>query len=365
MAVTSAVISALLFSGLAVAEDPLATATKLNNQALALTEQGRFLDAENLYRSALAVKSCDDLNRATIATNLAWLYERLDRYPEAEKSLRRALQWRQKSLPPTSIDIAYSLNNLADVYRIEGRDWEARNLMEAAVRILREFHPDAEGVSAIVSNLAVVLSKLQEYDRAQDLLQAALSDSERVHGAMSRDVGIAANNLAQVLRAKKHPEDAAALYARAVHIFEMLGPEAAPDLAVALANTGQLLDEQHQCGQARQTEQRALDLLSTGGNALLRAAILQNLGNIVAGSGDPAGALPYFEQSLDIQEKAFGAQHPATVRLLLDYAAATLRAGQKSLAHKLRKRAEELFARLQSENPGQLTVSLNSLREAR
>jgi len=362
MSVMSTIISTLLFSAFAFAQDPLAAATKLNNQAQELAGQGRLQDAEEMYRSALDVK-CDDLSRAKIANNLAWLYRREDRYADAEKTLRRALQWRQKNLPPNSVDIAYSLNNLADVYRIEGRDWEARNLLESAVRILRDSHPDAEGFSVIVSNLAVVLTKFHEFDRAEDLLSEALKGSERQHGAMSREVGIAANNLAQVLRSKKHPEDAAALYARAAHIFETLGPDAASELAVALANTGQLLEEQHQCLEAKQIEQRALDLLSADGNAPLRAAILQNLGNIVVSSGNPSAALPYFEQSLDIQEKAFGAEHPATVRLLLDYAAAMLRAGQKSLAHKLKKRAEELYARLQSAAPGQFTVSVNALRE--
>ena len=362
MGVMSAIISVLLFSAFAFAQDPLAAAAKLNNQAQALAAQGRLPEAEEMYRLALAVK-CDDLSHAKIANNLAWLYRRLDRYADAETMLRRVLQWRQKSLPPSSVEIAYSLNNLADVYRIEGRDWEARNLLESAVRILQEFHPEAEGSPVILSNLAVALTKFHEYDQAEDLLSAALQLSEQQHGAMSREVGIAANNLAQVLRAKKHLEDAAGLYARAVHIFEDLGRDSAPDLAVALANTGQMLEEQNESKQARQVEQRALDLLSTGGNAPLRAAILQNLGNIVVSSGNPSAALPYFEKSLDIQERVFGAEHPATVRILLDYAAATLRAGQKSLAHKLRKRAEELYARLQTVTPGQFTVSLNALRE--
>jgi hypothetical protein len=96
----------------------------------------------------------------------------------------------------------------------------------------------------------------------------------------------------------------------------------------------------------------------------LRAAILQNLGNIVSGSGNPAGSLPYFEQSLEIQEEALGSVHPETALLLLDYAAATLRAGQKSLARNLRKRAHDMLVRLHSEVPGQFTVSLNSLRNS-
>jgi tetratricopeptide (TPR) repeat protein len=364
MAATRAIIFAVLSSGLALAEDSLATATKLNNQAFDLAHEGRLKDAENLYRSALAIEPYDDLARARIANNLAWLYERQDRYPEAEQLFHRALLWRQKNLPPNSVEIAYSFNNLADIYRIEGRDWEARNLLEDALRILREFHPDDAAFPVMTSNLAVVLCKVQQYDRAEDLLRDALKRSELQHGADSRDVGVAANNLAQVLQAKKDFQDAAVMYKRAIGIFEALGPEATSELAAVLGNTGWLLEQQHQIDKARETEQRALDLVSSDGSRQLRATILQNLGNIVASSGNAAGSLPYFEESLNIQEKTLGCEHPATARLLLDYAAATLRAGQKAMARKLRKRAEELLARLQSVAPGQFTVSVNSLREA-
>jgi len=364
MLAKSVILVVVLFSGIALAEEPLNTAANLNNQAIALSQQGKFQDAENLYRSALAVSPYDDLVRARIANNLAGLYRRQDRYPEAEDTFRRALEWRQKSLPPNSVDIAYSFSNLADIYRIEGRDWEARNLMKSAARILTEYHPDASGLPVILSNLAVVLCKFHEWDEAEELLRTALEGSEREHGAVSREVGIATNNLAQVLRGRNDFDRAAELYGRAVSIFETLGPESTPDLATVLANTGQLLEQKHQSDQARQAEQHALDLLGADGNGPLRAVILQNLGNIEADAGNPTGSLPYFERSLNIQEKALGSEHPAVVRLLFDYAAATLRAGQKSLAHKLRKRAQELAARRQNAAPDQFTVSVDSLRAA-
>lgn len=361
----NAILIAVLWSGIALAQDPLAEATRLNSQGLALTDQGRYQDAEDRFRSALAIKSYDDVARASIATNLGWVYRQQDRYQDAEQMFRRALQWRQKNLPASSEEIAYSLSNLADIYTSEGRDWEARNLLETAVRILRDFHPDAAGFAVITSNLAVVLSKFQEYDEAEDLLRTALDGAERQHGADSHEVGAAANNLAQVLRAKTDFDGAARMYKRALDIFSALGPQASSDLATALANMGQLLEQQHQSGQARKTEQQALDLLRSDGNGPLRAAILQNLGNIVASSGNAAGSLAYFEESLNIQEKAFGPEHPATVGLLFDYAAATLRAGQSALAHRLRKRAEEMLTRLHAKSPDQFTISLNSLRDSR
>ena len=369
MAVKSTIVSAMILSAMACAQDAApqsaVAAVRLNNQALTLAEEGKYLDAEKLYHSALAVKSGDDLSRAKICNNLAWLYRRQDRYKDAEKELRRALEMRQKKLPPGSIEIAYSFNNLADMFRIEGRDWEARNLLETAVKNLREFHPDAPGLPIVLGNLAVILCQFHEFDQAEKLLRSALSDSERDHGEISREVAIAANNLGQIMRAKNDLKGAAAMYDRAAGILEKLAPKNTSDLATVLANIGQLLSEQHQDGTARKTEERALGLLNGDGDGPLRAAILQNIGNIVAGSGNAAESLPYFEQSLDIQEKTLGPEHPATVRLLFDYSAATSRAGRKSMAHKLRKRAEELLRRLQIQSPDAFTVSLNSLRTER
>jgi tetratricopeptide (TPR) repeat protein len=357
------IISTLALGGMSVwAEDATDKAVRLNNTALAVAKEGRFEEAEDLFRSALAAKA-DDLTRAKIGNNLAWLYRRQDRYVDAEEALRRVLQWRQRSLPPDSAEVAYSMNNLAEVYRIEERNWEARNLMEAALRILSQSHPEAAELASVRGNLAVVLFKFQEYDQAESLLKSALADVERMYGGESRDAGIAANNLAQVLRLKNDFADAEPLYSRAARTFEKLGPAAAPDLAVSLANLGELLAQEHETQEAMQTEQRALDLLSPEGNAPLRANILQTLGNIVAGSGQPGAALNYFEQSLNIRDKVLGTEHPGTIRLLFDYAAATVHAGQKSLANKLRKRAETLLTQVRAARPGQFTVSLESLRE--
>ena len=106
-----------------------------------------------------------------------------------------------------------------------------------------------------------------------------------------------------------------------------------------------------------------MELLRPTGDAVLRAQVLRNLGNIVARTGSPVDALPYFEQSLSIQDKTLGQDHPATARLLLDYASATLRAGNKSLSRKLRKRAAELVARFNLQSLDHMTVSVRALRD--
>jgi tetratricopeptide (TPR) repeat protein len=363
---------AMSFSGAGWAQDSLSEAVARNseavaqnNEAAALADKGRKAEAEKLYLAALGAGYDDDLVRAKVANNLGVLYQRQDRYREAEHMFRCALQWRQKNLPAASVEVAYSLNNLAEIYRIEGRDWEARNLMGTAARSLQQSHADAPGLPIVLSNFAIVLCHFKEFDEAEELLRSALIWYEQKRPLPSRDYGVTLNNLGQVLESRNDLEAAGPFYQQALGIFADLGAPARTDLAAVLANTGELYQRQDRIAEARQAEERALELLPPAGDEPLRAQILRHLGNIVAIAGNPADSLPYFEQSLVIQEKTLGDVHPATASLLLDYSSATLRAGNKSLARKLRKRAAQLIERLNSQATDQMTVSVRDLRDAK
>jgi tetratricopeptide (TPR) repeat protein len=370
---SGAALLSILFIGTAAAEHAEQGAPQIsrseaiarNNTAVRLAAEGRDAEAERLYRSALGARYDDDLVRAKIANNLAALYRKQDRYRDAERMFRSALEWRQKNLPSGSPDIAYSFNNLAEIYRVEGRDWEARNLMQTAVRSLEQSHADTVALPIILSNLAVVLCRFGEFEDAEELLRSALLSYQRQGLALSREYGIALNNLGQVLESKNDLEGAAPLYQRALGVFEPLGPSARTDLAATLANTGELYERLDRIEDARQAEQRALELCHPQGDEVLRSQILRHLGNIVANAGNPTDALPYFEQSLVIQEKTLGEVHPAMASLLLDYSSATLRAGKKSLSRKLRRRATDLLARLKSRSTDDMTVSVSDLRAAK
>jgi len=363
------ILLAMLPGGIAWAQNvsdiSLAEAVAKNNSAIQLAGQGREVEAETLYLAALGAGYDDDLSRAKIANNLAALYQRQERFPDAERMFRRVLQLRQKNLPAASIELAYSFNNLAEIYLLEGRDWEARNLTETALRTLQQFHADAPALPVVLSNLATVLLRFKEFDSAEELLRSVLISYERQDQTSGREYAVTLNNLGQVLESRNDFEAAAASYQRAIEIFEQLGVPARIDLSTTLANAGDLYQNQGRIEEARQAEDRALELLPPKRNGLLRAKILRHLGNIVVKAGKPVDSLPYFEQSLVIEDKTFGPEHPATAGLLFDYSSATLRAGNKSLSRKLRKRATELLARLNSQSRDQMTVSVRDLRAFR
>lgn len=354
----------IIISQVALAQSPLAKAEAQNIAAVRLVREGRYAEAEGLFRAALSAHYDDDLTRAKIAQNLGSLDEWQDRYPEAETMFRSALQWRRKNLPAASVEVAYSLNNLANIYRIEGRNREAQNLLETAVQGLEQSHPDAPGLPRILSNLALVHFNFGEFDTAEELLRRAIH-LYQPRETSSLDYGVALVNLGQVLQARNDLDASAPLYEQAIRIFDNLGTQAQPFLAAALAPNGTLYQRQGRMEEARQAEQRALLLLRPTGDEVLRATILQNLGIIAASAGQAADSLHYYEESLAIHKRIFGPDCPATANLLLDYASAATSAGNKSLSRKLRSRAKELLARSRPTSLRDLTVSVNALRETK
>ena len=354
-----------LAGSLACAEDSLTEAKRLNNEAARLYALGQFEAAERLYNAALAARLIDDIIVAKITSNLAALYKRQDRYADAEALYQRVVDLRRKRLGPAHPEVALAMNNLAEVFRIQGRYSEARNLLQRGIRILDQSDSHGSDIAVLLNNLAVLDRNAGRYDDAEDRLRRALSLSEEHEGPNGRQVAIAMNNLAQILEDQREYDNAGRLYARALAIFDQC--RCTTDSAITLANLGRLYatEERHQ--EAEQTERRALALLAgqPASEALLRAAILQNLANIRAAQGEPGEALNLFRESLMIREKILGPSHPAIAKVLGDYAEAALQAGQKSEAKRLRQRARSLLALRHQENAAQSTVDIGELRNLR
>src|SRR5262249_59720486 len=91
-------------------------ARSLNNLAALYQSQGRYADAEPLYRRSLAISEKvlgRDSDVATSLNNLAELYRNQGRYADAEPLYRRSLAVSEKVLGRDHPDVSTSLNNLA------------------------------------------------------------------------------------------------------------------------------------------------------------------------------------------------------------------------------------------------------------
>jgi tetratricopeptide (TPR) repeat protein len=72
----------------------------------------------------------DHIDVARSLNNLADLYQRQDRFADAEPIYKRALDIRERTVGADHPDTAASVNNLTSLYQAEGRTADALPLME-------------------------------------------------------------------------------------------------------------------------------------------------------------------------------------------------------------------------------------------
>ena len=92
-------------------------ANALNQQTMQVYNQGRYSEAIPLAQRALAIREKtlgpDHLDVAASLDNLANVYQAQGRYAEAEPLHKRSLAIREKTLGPDHLDVAIALTNLA------------------------------------------------------------------------------------------------------------------------------------------------------------------------------------------------------------------------------------------------------------
>ena len=113
----------------------------LNNLAVLYDNQGRYAEAEPLYKRSLAIREKalgpDHPDVATALNNLAELYTTRAATPRPSRSTSG--RWRsEKALGPDHPDVATSLNNLAALYRRPGPLRRGRAALQAGAGDPRE-----------------------------------------------------------------------------------------------------------------------------------------------------------------------------------------------------------------------------------
>jgi tetratricopeptide (TPR) repeat protein len=130
---------------------------------------------------------------------LAALYHSQGKYNEAEPLYRRSLSIVEKQLGENHPDVANSLNNLAVLYKNQGKYNEAEPLLLRSLSILEkqlgENHPN---VATSLNNLAGLYKSQGKYNEAESLYRRSLSIWEKQLGENHPLVATSLNNLAEL-----------------------------------------------------------------------------------------------------------------------------------------------------------------------
>ena len=231
----------LAWRGATTADQELALANELNQQAWELYRAGRYAEVDPLLQRALAIRESqlgpDHPDTATSLNNLALLYHSMGRYAEAESLFQRSLAIIEMHLGPDHPDTATSLNNLALLYRSIDRYTEAESLFQRSLAISQaHLGPDHPDTASSLDNLAGLYESMGRYAEAEPLFQRSLAIREAHLGPDHPSTATSLNNFAGLYRAMGRYAEAELLYQRSLAIAQThLGPEH-PDTATSLNN---------------------------------------------------------------------------------------------------------------------------------
>ena len=348
----------------------LAEAKRLSQEAISLYRQGKFSEAEPLFRQALAVREKalgpGHPRVALSLNNLAVLYKAQGRYAEAERLTQRSLAIWEKTLGVNHPKVATSLNNLAELYRVQGRYAEAEHLYRRSL-VIREsvLGPEHPHVALSLNNLAVLYKAQGRYAEAERLTQRSLEIREKVLGNDHPDVALSLNNLAELYHTQGRYAESEPLYRRSLAIWEKtLGPEH-PYVATSLNNLAALYAAQARYAEADPFYWRSFTILekALGPDHPRVAASLNNLAVHYSNQGKYAEAEQLYRRSLVIRERVLGPEHPHVALSLNNLAVIYDIQGKYAEAEPFYRRALTIREKALGRNHPDVAMSLNNLAE--
>ena len=201
----------------------LDTLISMNNLAIVLGSQGKYEQAEEMYRQALrlaeTVLGKEHPDTLMSINNLATVLSDQGKYKQAEEMHRQALRLKEIVLGKKHPSILASMNNLANVLRGQGKYEQAEEMHRQALRltetVLGKEHPDT---LTSMNNQANMLKDQGKYEQAEEMHRQALRLKETVLGKEHPNTLASMDNLATMLRDQGKYEQAEEMHRQTLRL---------------------------------------------------------------------------------------------------------------------------------------------------
>lgn len=285
-----------------------------------LYNQGRYNEAITRFSDALSITK----DNANIIHWLGASLFQAGRYNEAKPHLIRALELYKNELGPWDAQLATSLNNLAELHRVQGNYGEAEPLFRRALRI-RETNPDREtpSVAESLNSLGVLYQTQGKLTESEDYFKQAyrlVISSKR--GLNRLELASICNSLATLYNEEKKYSEAERYFTQAVsNIRYELGPNH-PQLGWVLTNQATLYYAQGNYRKAEAINRKAYEIVekALGKNHPRIGLILNNTAVAMSLSKDYQEAERVYKQSLAILIQSLGTNHSLVASTLTNLA---------------------------------------------
>lgn len=336
------------------------------------SQAGRYASAESHFRSLLGCRASSAphlllLPQQQVLAALGWAVENQGRYAEAEQLYRSALDSSRKAHGPTHPEIAAILNELAGAVDAQGRYGDAEQLHRQALTMRQQMFGEKHAqVSQSLSNLAQTVRHLGGYKESETLYQRALSMAQEVHGSEHPDYATVLEGWVVHLQKDGRFSEAERYGRQVLEIRQRaLGPDH-PDVATALDNLSQALIGQGNYGEAERLSRAALALSQRvmGNDHPVLAVRFHNLAINLSQQGRNEEAEQLIRKALALTQKEVGTEHPGFAESLNGLATMLLGTGKYAEGEQLLRQALALQQRLLGKEHPSIAHSLYNLAGA-
>jgi tetratricopeptide (TPR) repeat protein len=318
------------------AAQPRFEARTLSNLAVVYRTQGRYGDAEAMYREALRLLEKNHLSETAEAVtplnNLAELYRVEGEPARGEPYARRSVALAESLFGAGDPAAAGGLHTLAAITRDRGRLDDALALYGRAAALLEKLPPSQAGAPLVrnFANVAEIRLAQREYAEAESAARRALALAGEASAPRDSGRAQALNNLAQALRFERRFNEAEPLYEEAVRLFE--GDAAAT--ARVLANLAGFWHDQEREPRAAELYTRALALLeaSLGAGNPETELVRTRLAEVRRAQGHYAQSLDLYRRAVPLLARSYGFDDPRVASAVHDFESTEAEAKRHILA---------------------------------
>jgi len=244
-----------------------------------------------------------------------------------------------------------------------GQALTVRGLLDAgAERLPTELAGQPDAQAEILTVLGRLYRRFGAYDRAQQLLEQALTSGEQAFGAEHLRVAQTLNDLGSLLSEKGDYAAAEQTLARALVMRRRLLGEHA-DVAVTLVELGRVYQDQGLNQRAEPLEREALAIRRRvlGEEGAETAVSLSGVASVLRLNGDLDGADTLLQQCLALNRRLRGDRHPNTATTLHDLGLIAAARDDRALAESQFRQALDIQRSVLGETHPVVATTLNSL----
>jgi len=294
--------------------------------------RGRFVEAEALLTRALEVVPMQETQRARIVSDVADIQVNLDQLTKAEQNYRQALAIYKRLQDDAGVTMM--LRNLGALYSLQGRDDDAREVLEKSLKLARKTRLDPVSIGRILNSFGVMYyrqGKIKEASKFfNEAFQTASAETLQNRGDLLNNMGAVYHALREYGKAEDYLKQALAI------TESIVGPEH-PDTTLSLTPLGVLYIDMGKYAEAEKQFLRALRILNAHEPVLdTRVARLLHGLSIVYRRTDRQ---PEAEEALAraaILARRNISRNPAMPLILDEYAQALRKTGKTKEAEELR-----------------------------